>query len=247
MNTPNYDKDQVNAAFIELKKRLQPAVLAENDSNVIVISNFILKRGLSATSADDLLFAVTELDTKELISWLKPPVAPAPAPKKTLAQQQAEFEAKERERLVEEAKANAKPFDIAARTKAAEELKTKEKAQDNAKNVLNHLLNSWSVNSTIPGRIDEGKSAEGRKVLSDIKIARGKVVDYVLTLQVIQRLFHCDTAQQIAAQKDDAVKAVLAAANGVKDEKAIAAERERRLKEERSFGVGAAANRTVYR
>ena len=53
LNNPNY-RAQVNAAFVELKKRLLPAVLAETDSNVIVMRNFISKRDLSATSPDEV-------------------------------------------------------------------------------------------------------------------------------------------------------------------------------------------------
>lgn len=239
MNAPDY-KDQIAAAFAEMKRRLLPAVLAHNDSNIIVIGNFILKRGLSGTSVDDLLFAVSELDQKELITWQTPPVAPAPAPKKSLDEQAAEFAEKERQRIVKEARENAQPFDIAGRTKVAEVLEARKKAQESAKNALQHLISAWSKNSAIPGRIDEAKSDAGRKALASVGIERGRGnKDYVLTLAAVQKLFHFDSVQEILANKDEAVQAVLRAANGVVDPKAAkdALIEQRRLERKGNVGV----------
>jgi hypothetical protein len=238
MNDPNYAAN-VSAAWQALQSMLAPAVLAESNDNALYIRNYVKKFNLDLTQVSDLYAAVQALDEKSLIEWSKSPVAPA-TPKKSAEQIQREFDEKERQRIEKEAKENAKPFDVAARTKAAEEAEAHTKRQDAAKTTLGHLLNTWSVNSNIPGRIDQNRTSEGIKILSGIRILRGKQVDYELTLKCVQRLFHSDGPSEIANRKDEVIQQVINEAKGIVDRNAAKAERERRMAEERRHGAGTA-------
>jgi hypothetical protein len=231
------NQQQILAAWAEAQRRLLPAVVANVQSNGDQVAVY-LKRNQLEFTPENLVDAINALDAKNLVIWEVEPVVVAPV-KKSQLQLQQEWDERERQRIEKEAKENAKPFDVAARTKVAEDLQKRQKAQENAQNTINHLLNTWCVYSG-PNRIDGSRTAEGVQFLSNIKIARGKVTDYVLTLAVIQKLFHCDSVQEMAAKKPEAVKQVLDAANGVVDPNAAKNERERRMAEERRHGAGTA-------
>jgi hypothetical protein len=98
-----------------------------------------------------------------------------------------------------------KPFDIEGRTKKILADKERKERQATAQAQIDHFVNSWSVNSTIPGRIDEVKSQAGRHFLANLKMGRGNVYDAELTLRVVQKLYHCETAEEMKATKDQAI------------------------------------------
>lgn len=230
-NDKNY-ATAVTAAYTQMVQSLKPAVLAEVDSNAVVIRNYLTKRGLDFTDVRNLLDAVEQLDQKELILWSTPPRV-VTAPKLSLAEHQAIFENKERERLKREAEENAKPFDIAVRAQQAKEQKEHEKRQLDAKSALYNLL----------AKI-EHYAPEVSALLSTVKIHRGKFVDHELTLKAVQKLYpHPDTTvSDINRNRATVVPQVINEANGVIDEKAIKAERQRTRENERRSFVGSAAH-----
>ena len=126
-------------------------------------------------------------------------------PGKTQEQIAKEFEERERQRIEREKLENSKPFDIEARTKKILADKERKERQATAQAQIDHFVNSWSVNSTIPGRIDEVKSQAGRHFLANLKMGRGNVYDAELTLRVVQKLYHCETAGEMEAKKDQAI------------------------------------------
>jgi hypothetical protein len=196
MATLTLEQQQILAVWDLVKKRLSPAVLSNYQTNADNIHHYLSKNKLAWT-VENVLSAVQTLHAADKLLWDVDPVA---APKKSLEEIDAEFRAKEIKRVQAEKAANAVPF--TERVKQAEEARKlkelRDKAFEEARNEINKLILNWTVNG-LPGRIDETKSLAGRAVLRGIKIVRAgeKTEDPTLTLAVIQRVYHLETADAI--------------------------------------------------
>src|SRR5258705_2680363 len=105
--------------------------------------------------------------------------------KKTAEQIEAEFHAKELKRIERERIETSKPFVHAEKVKEAQAAEAEAKRRATAQAQIDHLIHNYSVNAG-PGRIDHGKSDQGRAILRNIKIQRGGKYDAMLTLRVLQ-------------------------------------------------------------
>ena len=192
------------AISAEVAKRLAPAKLANLQTNADQIALHLKKNNLE-WNADSVLTAVWALHEKGLILWEVDPVPP-PLPKpKTLEQRDAEFRAKEEQRILREKIANSKPFDQTAKLAAAKAAEDEAKRQETAKNALNSLILDYTVNG-LPGRIDDTKTEAGRAALRGIKINRNGKVDWVLTFKVVQAAYNNDTPAEIIRTAEKAIE-----------------------------------------
>jgi hypothetical protein len=198
------EQQQILAVWEQVKKRLLPAVLSDLQTNADYIKHYMSRNALAWTT-ENMLTAIDALSANNMLLW---DVDCVVAPKKSAEEIDAEFRAKEIKRVKQEEAENRIPF--SERTKKAEEARKhaelKAKAFQEARDKINGLILNWTVNAG-PGRIDEGKSAAGRAALREIHIGHigTKVEDPTLTLAVIQKVYHLESADQIRAAVPKAI------------------------------------------
>src|SRR5258708_30704019 len=137
-------------------------------------------------------------------------------PKKTAEQIEAEFQAKELKRMERERIENSKPFVHAEKVKEAQAAEAEAKRRATAQAQIDHLIHNYSVNAG-PGRIDHGKSDQGRAILRNIKIQRGGKYDAMLTLGVFHQAHMFDTPAEIIRAAEKAKQGIVDAINAKPD------------------------------
>lgn len=142
--------------------------------------------------------------------------------------------ARDEARRLKEAAENQPFFDLAASGREFAKQKTKEElAQIDAKckEERERIIADFSVNASMPGRIDQTKTEDGRAFLRKIKITgRDGKFSEPLTLQAVQACNFCDTVEQMQRALDKWIDNINNAAKN---------ERERQHQRERSGWVGA--------
>ena len=193
-----------------LQQRLAPGRLAESDANIVALRTQVAKKykmeSVQAAApqqiADVLYEAVEALYFNGVLQWEKTSQA---FHQKMVMKRQQEFEAKERARVEREKLKNSKPFDTGGKHAEAQKAKdAEEKRQKIAQAQINFLIETYSVNASYPGAIDQSKTEAGRAALRGIRIHHQGKYDAVLTLKVLQQAYLHETPEAIirAAERE---------------------------------------------
>lgn len=199
--------EKYQQAWDLLQQRLAPSRLKATTRTADALRDYTAKYDMNAATVEQMvnayMEAVESLFFNRVLDWET--VSPSFHQKMVIKQQQA-FETKERARIEKEKAENLKPFDTGA-SKQVEAQKSKdeeEKRQKTAQAQINFLIETYSVNASYPGAIDQSKTEAGRAALRGIRIHHQGKYDAVLTLKVLQQAYLHETPEAIirAAERE---------------------------------------------
>lgn len=183
--------------------------MIDSVENVAIIAAHIKAHGVNPSTtvytAKELLDAMW-LAVCESFSQLKFDPLPQKLYMTLLEARNQRLELRDKARRDREAAENLVPFDLAARGQEFAKAKTKEELKqidDKCREERERIIHDFSVNSTMPGRLDHGKSEEGRAYLRKIKITGkdGKFSE-PLTLEAVRACMFCDEVEQMKRALD---------------------------------------------
>jgi len=226
---PRYNPNEVKQQSIQTKDEMlrvfnvwagkhMPSNLANTTDNAVLLANHCHE------TYGFISIANLNASVQDLAGQLE--LAPT-APKKTAEEIDADWRAKDLKQRQQAEIDNRVSFD--ERAKKAEEAKKQAEAHDKieatAQAQINHLLANFTINSTIPGKIDTTKTDECVKALSNIRINRGGKYSAQLTLKILQQAYYGESEGEIVRLAEKATLALIEASKPETDAERMSRER----------------------